>query len=414
MNQSKLLVPIVLCAILLSSMALGQGTDIKLSGQVRQRSEMSGKDFADSTEVSSATVQRTRLNLSFTTAAGDQAFLQVQDTRTHGSETSTLTDGSADMLDIHQAYFLIKNVGGKSLSVKIGRMELAFGNQRLVGAVGWHNIARAFDGTQFTYSKGNIKADAFYMKEVEAGAAGNVGDKDFRGVWIDSKWSIPGLVNSTNIDGFFLNQKQDETFNVNTVGIFSKGSYGLVGGIKLTQEIDFALQSGALNDSTNMNASLIGVRVGLVLGGMAIKPSIGVGYDLVSGNDPTTSDNEAFNTLYATNHKFYGFMDYFLNVPVHAKGYGLQDILLSGGIVPSKGIALNFAYHMFTTPQAVSLDSVDVNDLGTELDFTASFAYRPGIKIVGGYSIFTPGVVFKAWKGMDPASWGYLMVITNF
>ena len=440
MKQLVAFIPVLIIAFSPFSFTRAQEPSLLISGQLRHRTEMNGKDFIDSTKVSATTVQRTRLNLSFTSAGGDKALFQVQDTRTYGSETNTLTDGSADALDIHQAYYQINNIGGQPIGAKVGRMELAYAIQRIIGAVGWHNIARSFDGAVATYKLKNISIDALLMIEVEENTVKSsslsvdtsktpwnvtettttASPKDFRGVWLTSNWKLGGG-GDTRVDAYFLNNYNNDGDDLNrtTMGLYSKGTYQL-GSLKLSQELDFALQRGTQSDTTDISASLIGVRVGVVLTKVAFKPTLGFGFDLVSGNDPATPKNEAFNTLYATNHKYYGFMDYFLNIPgtppkaPGTGGYGLQDIILSGGIPPLKGLGLKFDYHMFTTPQAVSINGANKNDLGTELDITSSYNFRPGIKIVAGYSTFTPGAVIKEWRGADTASWSYLMVIYNF
>lgn len=384
-----------------------------MTGQVRHRTEWNGKDFSDSTKVGGSGLLRTRLNLAFRTAANDLAFIQLQDSRVYGTETNTLSDGTADAIDLHQAYLQLNNLLNRPFSLRLGRMELAYGNQRIIGAVGWHNIGRSFDGALVSFTRKNIRLDAFSAKEVESQSPGNADDKDFRGVWLASNnWVIPGLVNQTKVDAYFLNQYQNNgtVLNRSTAGIFSKGSYGFVGGITLTQEIDFALQLGTQQDTVSISASLIGVRMGLTLGKAPFKPSIGFGFDRVSGDDTSTTTYEAFNTLYATNHKFYGFMDYFLNIPVHAQGAGLQDIIITGGFSPLQSLKVNLFYHMFSTVQPVD----GATDIGTELDVTAVYAFRKGTSIVGGYSLFMPQTVFKSWKGTDPASWAFMMVIFNF
>ena len=181
---------------------------------------------------------------------------------------------------------------------------------------------------------------------------------------------------------------------------------------KLSKEVDFALQSGT-SGTTDSSATLIGVRIGVALAEMPFKPAVGIGFDLVSGDDPATDEYEAFNTLYATNHKYYGFMDYFLNVPAHTHDAGLQDIIPTASFAPLKGLRVKLDYHLFSTAQEVSGETA----IGTELDLTAIFNFRKGINLVGGYSRFTPDKVFKleSWKrGPDPASWAYLMTIFNF
>ncbi len=335
---------LILSLCVLPSITTAQQGPLLISGQVRHRTEWNGKDFSDSTKVGGSSLLRTRLNLAFRTAASDLAFIQVQDSRVYGTETNTLSDGTADAIDLHQAYLQLNNLLNQPLGLRLGRMELAYGNQRVIGAVGWHNVGRSFDGALVSFTWKDIRLDAFSAKEVEKQNPDNVDDKDFRGLWLDSKWQIPGLVNQSTLDAYFLNQYQNNgtVLNRSTTGIFSKGSYGFVGGITLTQEIDFALQLGTQQDTVSINASLIGVRVGLALSKAPFKPSIGFGFDKVSGDDTSTTNYEAFNTLYATNHKFYGFMDYFLNIPVHAQGAGLQDIIITGLDWQMK-ISCNFA-----------------------------------------------------------------------
>ena len=87
----------------------------------------------------------------------NHAFIQIQDSRKFGDATNTLTDGSADLLDFHQAFFFISDFATEGLNVKLGRQEVAFANQRLIGAVGWHNVARSFDGVLFAYSREKYK-----------------------------------------------------------------------------------------------------------------------------------------------------------------------------------------------------------------------------------------------------------------
>jgi len=60
---------------------------------------------------------------------------------------------------------------------------------------------------------------------------------------------------------------------------------------------------------------------------MSMSPVLSAGVDYLSGDDGEDETKyKVFNTLYATNHKFYGFMDYFLNLPVHTYGKGLMDM----------------------------------------------------------------------------------------
>ena len=190
---------IVMTLLLTNSLVL-QAQELQVTGQVRHRSERVDKDFSDLTPGYGFSLLRSRLNMKFTNEK-NYAFIQIQDSRKFGDATNTLTDGSADLLDFHQAYFVISDFVTEGLKVKLGRQEVEFANQRLIGSVGWHNVARSFDGVLLSYSAEEYLATAFSLKETEMSALGDIGDKDVRGVWVETSFLAP-----TRVDVFFINQ----------------------------------------------------------------------------------------------------------------------------------------------------------------------------------------------------------------
>jgi len=394
----------IIISIIIINTVLLAAQDVKITGQVRHRTEQIDKSFLDNTSNFGISFLRTRLNLKFEKEKS-YAFVQVQDARVFGSETNTLSDGSADALDYHQAYFNISDLFTKGLSVKIGRQEVAYANQRLMGSVGWHNIGRSFDGFTALYKSEQYSANIFNLKERESSAFGDVFDINVRGVWVEA-----AIKKTTKLDLFFINQNTPpgDDLNRHTYGIYSKGNYSL-GSMTLSQETDLVLQSG-LNTVNDVSASLFGTRINLKTNDTAYKYWLGIGYDVVSGDDITTVDDEAFNTLYATNHKYYGFMDYFLNIPANTRGAGLTDKIISAGFQPKVNLSVKADYHILSSSEKVT----GLSALGTELDLTASYGYSADLKILAGVSLFTPDDLFKIWMGDSNASWGYLMTVYNF
>src|SRR5690606_22845165 len=47
------------------------------------------------------------------------------------------------------------------LGLRLGRQELAYGNERLVGAVGWSNVGRSFDAALLRLRDDRVAADLF-------------------------------------------------------------------------------------------------------------------------------------------------------------------------------------------------------------------------------------------------------------
>jgi len=375
-----------LVLISLFGVLIAEGNPLKFSGQIRQRFEMVDKDFTDTTSSNNQNYLRTRFAVSYDND-DYSTFIQLQDSRVFGTETNTLKDGTADALDVHQAYFKLKNLLGMPLHAKVGRFEAAYGPERLMGAVGWHNIGRSFDGVVFNFTNNFANVDFFNLKQVEAGTVNNEDDFNVRGAYAHLS-----LMKGHKTQAFAIQDGERMTF-----GGYGKGAFAGV-----SYEAEFAMQNGSESDDVNYGGIMYGLNAGYKVAGMTVS----AGLDFVSGDDTTTTDvNESFNTLYATNHKYYGYMDYFLNVPVHTGGLGLSDIHVKLSGLKFAGLTLKVAYHMFGADQ--SSDS-----FGDELDVTVVKPIAEKVKIVGGYSLFMPGKL-KAENGVN-GSFAYLMTIVNF
>jgi len=140
------------------------------------------------------------------------------------------------------------------------------------------------------------------------------------------------------------------------------------------------------------------------------------GIDYISGDDnPGDGTYGAFHTLYATNHKYYGFMDYFTNLPQHTWQLGLSDLHFGVGLKPIAQGGFTAVYHIFNSAQDYTLsDGSTSNSFGSEVDLTFKYHYNRQVLFVAGASYFTPGAIFKEKKGSDQSDWFYLMTIVNF
>ena len=57
----------------------------------------------------------------------------------------------ADEFDLYQGYVTVGNPKEFGLTLKAGRQELAYGDERLVGPLDWVNIPRTFDAVKLRY-----------------------------------------------------------------------------------------------------------------------------------------------------------------------------------------------------------------------------------------------------------------------
>jgi hypothetical protein len=384
-------------------MVAGGGDWLKYSLEIRHRFEMNGKDFDSDTSLNNYNLMRTRLGLSFKPMKNTSAFFQVQDSRVWGEESSTLTDGSADNFDLHQAYFKIDKLFGANIALKMGRMEVNYGPQRLIGAVGWHNIGRSFDGLIFTFYGKKFKLDLFNLKEIERLELGDDGDKNVIGAYGDFK-----IFKGETFQAFLIWQKLEPTDDLSrfTGGIYAKGKNG-----GFRHEFELAFQAGKIA-GLDVSAFMAALNVGYTFNG-SIAPDLAVGIDYLSGDENNRDGKyNVFDTLYATNHKYYGFMDYFLDIPVHTFGLGLMDIHATFSVKPSAKTSLALKYHNFQAAKDYTLLSGSTSkNFGSEFDLTFNLKYNKALTFVAGASLFAPGDIFKERRGEDSSSWFYLMTI---
>ncbi|MEG8947930.1 alginate export family protein [Rosettibacter firmus] len=398
---------ILFSLILISYINLYSQENLKFSFQIRPRFEIDNKDFKSSTNPNTFTQLRTRLGLSFNPLRNLSGFIQIQDSRTFGEEQSTLTN--TKNLDVHQAYFIIKDIFNLPLDIKIGRMELSYGSEKFIGPVGWSNIGRAFDGGVITYTNKSIKAEIFAIREIEKFNPSDSLDQNIYGLFTDLY-----LKSSIKIQPFIIWQRINPTSYLDraTIGFYSKGEHG-----RFTHEIDFGYQFGSAfiaNRKQNINAYTFSLS-GDYTFKLKHKPTIGLQLDYASGdNNPADNNYKTYTTLYPTSHKFYGYMDYFINLQNDTYGLGIIDLIAKLSCTHLDKIKFNFNYHLFKSAEDYKyVFGSTSNNFGSELDLVINYKYNEYTNFEGGASLFLPGDIFKEKKGKNNSTWFYIMAIIN-
>jgi len=381
--------------------------NLKFSLQIRPRFEIDNKDFKSSTNPNTFTQLRTRLGLSFKPIKNLNSFIQIQDSRTFGEEPSTLSNSKN--LDVHQAYFVINDIFNLPLDIKVGRMELSYGSEKFIGPVGWSNIGRAFDGGVITFKNENFKAEIFAIREFEKFNQSDSLDQNIYGLFTDLY-----LSGAYKIQPFVIWQRINPTNYLDraTAGFYVKGDLG-----RFQHELDFGYQFGKaflFNRKQDVNALTFSIS-GNYTFKRNCKPTIGLQFDYASGDDnPFDNNYKTYTSLYPTGHKFYGYMDYFINLQNDTYGLGIMDFIGKFNFTPLNGLAVHFNYHIFKSAQDYRLISnKTTNDFGSEFDFLINYKYNEYINFEGGASLFSPGEIFKEKRGKDTSTWFYIMAVIN-
>ncbi|MFZ1730129.1 MAG: alginate export family protein [Bacteroidota bacterium] len=404
--------------ILLLALAAGPlaAQSVEVSGQLRERSEFNDKSFIETQHHDVYHQLRTRLKAA--AAVNDQVNVvaEIQDARIYGDESSTMNSGAAHF-DLRQGYVEVKGIADGLLSFKLGRQALAYANERLLGAIDWHPYGQTFDAGVLRLSAGDFRIDA-----IGAAITRNPVMPDYtRDVFLTGAWAAwaPEKARYT-VQAFFLYDNPATAVLQQyrqTAGIYAGGHFA-----GFDYELDAAVQMGDYkvsgNQTRNINANMVGVRVGYSFPDLA-KLRIGAGFDRLSGQEAGNGDYTSFHTLYATNHKYYGFMDYFLNIPTTTTGFGLQDIIAQVSLTPTEGFSLAADLHLFSTAS----DPAEFGgsfagksqSIGTEVDLTAKWSVAKAVGMTLGYSMFSGAADRVVLMGTtDGTSWAYLMTTVNF
>lgn len=140
---------------------------IEFGGEIRLRPEVRDRNLSLSFKgVASLIGQRVRLHAKAKLSNDLTGFVEIQDSRAWGTEFSTIA--SIGGVDLHQAYIQADHVLTPDLSLKMGRQELSYGNERLVGAFDWDFTGRSFDAIKAVYAKKRWSADVFAARLVDS------------------------------------------------------------------------------------------------------------------------------------------------------------------------------------------------------------------------------------------------------
>ncbi|MFQ5674730.1 MAG: alginate export family protein [bacterium] len=408
--------------VLLMSVFLFEGTltaqisnvPIKFNGQIRMRSEADGRDFNNDSDINSYTLLRTRFGAAMQPADDVNVYIQIQDSRAFGLEPNTLANTSN--LDIHQAFFQVNRLWNKNISIKVGRQEMIYGSERILGAVGWSNVGRSFDGVKLTVGKTNT-FDLFSMIINESSqpvlgpatptttAGRDNADYNLFGVYYKHRKKSQYMLDVYGLFESNLNETVpgEDDLNRLTIGSYSKGRFS----DNVDFETELALQLGKRRGQ-DVTAFMLTGSVGYTFQS-ARRPSVRAGIDYLSGMDAGDSDYKAFDTLFATNHKFYGFMDYFVNVPVNTNGQGLVDLMIKAKIPFANKFNFNAHFHNFQAAKG------DEKNLGNELDLILNYKYNAVASFVLGLAFFIPGdLLEQSFANNDIGIWSYSTFLVNF
>jgi len=317
-----------------------------------------------------------------------------------------------DVMDLRQAYIALGE--SKGFSVQIGRMELNYGDGRLISRSPWKNLSQSFDGVLLRYAGNDWSLDGFVSSVVQ------FRDGRFnQSQWLDRGGNVlSGLYFSSKALGFqtteaYALELHDRGTDVVTLGARLKGEPTKLDG--WDYELEFAGQTGGVGGKDlSAYAGHAGVSYGWE--DMAWQPRFGIEYSYASG-DSNASDNKVgtFQNLFPTNHRFYGYMDVFA-------WRNLSNPELRFSVKPTKKLELAADWHWFwlantndawwrsnQTTQVRPISPNADSHAGNELDIVATVKVCKQLEVSAGWCHFFAGQYLKDTGASDDADFGYVM-----
>lgn len=315
-------------------------------------------------------------------------------------------------------------------NLKMGRQVISLDDERIFGELDWAQGGRAHDAVAIQMQNNDVEFKGFFAFNQNYGMnygnninnpAGNYYNTQdaFPYKWMQTLWAGFALDSQSKISllatNLGLQNYSSENPGQDTSTYFTQilGANYFFTGDAVKGQLSGYYQGGKDQKGTKMNAYLFSAALDY---GFHPGWQIGVGSDLLSGNDvgSTADENKAFNPYFHTGHKFYGGMDYFYVGNAHGN-VGLSDTYLKLNYKNNKGLSLGAVFHQFFTPNNISLGSESYSkNLGQELDFTFGYTLNKFASLVGGYSFYLNTSTVDYLKNVADAGgyqqWAWLSV----
>ena len=325
---------------------------LKFDAELRPRAEVRHgyKNLPDSASIPAFFVsQRSRFGLTFTHDKYEMR-LAIQDVRVWGDEklySSTGVYGDYSSIDLKEAW--IKFFVTKYFSIKAGRQELKYGDQRLIARRNWNQNGLSYDALVFGYKKHfTLDAGLSYNNDNE-----NTFDmiydtnkiKTFNFLYFSNEFTDQLKTSATYIaSGYQKPFTKGIIYLKNTLG----------GDITLTLHNTSVFgscyyQFGKNSKGNDVKAYMFSTYVQQKINPLTL---IG-GTDYLSGHDNTNENSHyvdtdhRFDLLQGARHGYYGHLDYFSNLNKGTGGGGLIDAYIKSQYSLSEKISIHADYHYF-------------------------------------------------------------------
>jgi hypothetical protein len=295
----------------------------------------------------------------------------------------------SDPMELGESWLEFKQ---DTVSIKLGRQAIAFGNQRVFGAGTWKNSSKwVWDAVKFSYVREKNWVSAFYGRTM-------LHDPDkfsfshHHGFEATGGYSHFEINDDFTIEPMLVTKKNDISLDYTKKDIYYYGARVLFEKAGWTVDATYLQQSGDITKSAGKTTKVDAQGANLdIQYRLNPKWMFGTTYSFASGDDPSTGDNEQFDGVYGAAGKYYGRMNLMAWSNLH--DYGLL-----ANYRPIRDIELQMEYHQFYADKIkdswlaykTGLTATD-DHYGNEVDFIANYNFNKSLEFMAGVGVFMPG-----------------------
>ncbi|MCG3125728.1 MAG: hypothetical protein CHACPFDD_00554 [Phycisphaerae bacterium] len=331
--------------------------------------------------------------------------------------------------DFHQFFADLRFLGEDvPLTLRVGRQEMLYGKERLVGISDTSNTRRRFEGAKILWDDGKLKADVFYVRPVpvdaDTGGTHTLDDYDEQSHFYGSHWSWK-LNKDHGVDAYvFAHRHTGDLTNPNghvgDLSLYTVGSrfWGKTG--PWDYETEVSGQWGKFAGDT-VQAWHSTADTGWTFD-LPAKPRAGAGFIITTGDRNATDGMvQTYDPLFATGLTP---LDNYVKV-------GTRPNIISPNvnvsIKPHDALTARAAYHMFwltqvqdalyTSPRSVLRRDPTGGagrEVGSELDLALEWTVDAHSTFLFGYSHYWDSDVIQATGASENVSLLYFQYTLRF
>jgi hypothetical protein len=251
-----------------------------------------------------------------------KACVEARDSSSSGDSRNP--NPFADVFDLHQAYVALGDPRQFPVSLKVGRQQMSYGDERFVETAEWNNLERTFDAVKLRYENEQFWMDGFLSHYVipDNGNFNQANWHDlFSGIYASSRKLIPGIESDLYFFSHNANPASATIANTSGTGVTARDVYtigarlkslpgqfhGWDFGTEIAGQLGSVNQGGIRLEHEALAANAMGGYTWTNAFGL---PRVGLDYTYGSGDsNPADNKHQTFDLLFGAAHKFYGIMD---------------------------------------------------------------------------------------------------------